>query len=247
MAYTNEALGKALEDLTRAYDNFIKNTKDQVVQSLGTEVVNEIKQEANAYVSAQIDEKIETKVSAAMAGEEAAFFEKVDTRILTSSNNLKKDVLKRFIGYYKNGYIQWPGMPSPLEDVNLHFEGYSWYETNYDGNFFRAKGRNANPFSSTRFTMEQIKNGTYAFEADEQGDAIRNIKGKVDSFYNSVYIDAWLDNDLFHPILGDNCYGSLGGQNGRGFTFDISRVVPTAEENRSRNLTFTIWALVKDE
>ena len=154
---------------------------------------------------------------------------------------------QRFIDYYKNGYVQWPGMPSPLEDTSLHFEGYSWYETNYDGNFFRAKGRNANPFSSTRFTMEQIKNGTYAFEADEQGDAIRNIKGKVESFYNSVYIDAWLDNDLFHPILGDNHYGDLGGQNGRGFTFDMSRVVPTAEENRSRNLTFTIWALVKDE
>ena len=258
MSYTNEALGKALEDLTRAYDNFIKNAKDQIVQSLGTEVVNEIKQGANAYVSAQIDEKIETKVSAAMTGEEAAFFEKVDTKISTASQKLntkisdvseerKKDVFERFVNYYKNGYIQWPGMPSPLEDASLHFEGYSWYETNYDGNFFRAKGRNANPFSSTRFTMEQIKNGTYAFEADEQGDAIRNIKGKVESFYNSVYIDAWLDNDLFHPILGDNCYGGLGGQNGRGFTFDISRVVPTAEENRSRNLTFTIWALGKDE
>ena len=247
MSYTNEALGKALEDLTRAYDNFIKNAKDQVVQSLGTEVINEIKQGANAYVSSQIDEKIETKVSTAMAEEEAVFLEKVDTKILTSSNNLKKDVSKRFADYYKNGYIQWPGMPSPLEDASLHFEGYSWYEVNYDGNFFRAKGRNANPFSSKRFTMEQIKNGDYIFQGDTQGDAIRNIKGKVESFYNSVYMDAWLDNDLFRPILGDNHYGDLGGQNGRGFTFDMSRVVPTAEENRPRNLTFTIWALVKDE
>ena len=255
MNITLQSLNKSLEDLTRVYNDF--SQEKQILETRMNEIKLELQNkvnEANNYITSQltaasqwIDEKIETKVSTAMAGEEAFFLEKVDTKILTSSNNLKKDVLKRFIDYFENGYIQWPGMPSPLEDTSLHFEGYSWYETNYDGNFFRAKGRNANPFSSKRFTMEQIKNGTYAFEADEQGDAIRNIKGKVESFYNSVYIDAWLDNDLFHPILGDNHYGDLGGQNGRGFTFDISRAVPTAEENRSRNLTFITWALVKDE
>lgn len=257
MAYTNEALGKALEDLTRAYDNFIKNTKDQVVQSLGTEVVNEIKQGANAYVSSQIDEKIETKVSAAMAGEEAAFFEKVDTKILTSSNNLKKDVLKRFIDYYENGYIQWPGMPSPLEDTSLHFEGYSWHEANYDGNFFRAKGRNAKAFSAKKLTKEQIKNGAYVFQDDEQGDAIRNILSKV--FDNSDAVMFWGDA---HANLGA-FQTKYTGENWKVFfspagkewlakkhlILDVSKAdgVTVAEENRPRGLTFIIWALVKDE
>lgn len=260
MSYTNEALGKALEDLTRAYDNFIKNAKDQVVQSLGTEVVNEIKQGANAYVSAQIDEKIETKVSAAMTGEEAVFFEKVDTKISTASQKLntkisdvseerKKDVFERFVNYYKNGYIQWTGMPSPLEDTSLHFEGYSWYEVNYDGNFFRAKGRNANPFSSTRLTMEQIKNGTYAFKADEQGDAIRNIYGETGFGY--VNANAAISNGVFKVLSPGYNHGII--TQGVSIasmslvSFQAALVVPTAEENRSRNLTFTIWALVKDE
>ena len=261
MAYTNETLGKALEDLTRAYDNFIKNAKDQVVQSLGSEVVNEIKQEANAYVSAQIDEKIESKISTAMAGEEAAFLEKVDTKISTASQKLntkisdvseerKKDVFERFVNYYKNGYIQWPGMPSPLEDTSLHFEGYSWYEVNYDGNFFRAKGRNAKVFSPKKLTIEQIKNSDYIFQDDEQGDAIREIWGhsKTDINFTTselrqnetgAFFRSYAFGLPYKGSSGDLTYGDL--------VFRASRVVPTAEENRSRNLTFTIWALVKDE
>lgn len=257
MAYTNEALGKALEDLTRAYDNFIKNTKDQVVQSLGTEVINEIKQGANAYVSAQIDEKIETKVSAAMTGEEAAFFKKVDTRILTSSNNLKKDVLKRFIDYFENGYIQWPGMPSPLEDTSLHFEGYSWYEVNYDGNFFRAKGRNAKAFSAKRLTKEQIKDGAYIFQDDEQGDAIRNILSKVFSGEDAVMFwgDVRANLGAFQTKNKEGkwkAHFSPAGEEWLAMKYlilDASKAdgVTVAEENRSRNLTFTFWVLVKNE
>lgn len=259
MAYTNETLGKALEDLTRAYDNFIKNAKDQVVQSLGSEVVNEIKQEANAYVSSQIDEKIETKVSTAMAGEEAVFLEKVDTKISKASQKLntkisevseerKKDVFEKFVNYFKNGYIQWPGMPSPLEDVSLHFEGYSWYEGNYDGNFFRAKGRNANPFSSTRFTMDQIKNGAYVFEADEQGDAIRNINGSIvpNASEAWLYTSGVLKTELKEGTHAKWVWGSEQIRM-HSLEFNLNGVVPVAEENRSRNLTFTIWALVKDE
>ena len=156
MAYTNETLGKALEDLTIAYNNFIKNAKNQVVQSLGAEVVDEIKQAANAFVSSQIDEKIETKIAQAMAGEEDVFLAKVDTKISKASVKGRNEVLKKFISLYKNGYVQRPGMPSPLEDASLHFEGYSWYEANYGGNFFRAKGRNAKAFSPKRLTKEQI-------------------------------------------------------------------------------------------
>lgn len=248
MAYTNETLGKALEDLTIAYNNFIKNAKDQVVQSLGTDVVNEIKKEANAYVSSQIDEKIETKISKAMAGEEDVFLAKVDTKILKASEKERNDVSKKFISLYKNGYIQWPGMPSPLEDTSLHFEGYSWYEVNYDGNFFRAKGRNAKAFSAKKFTKEQIKDGAYIFQDDEQGDAIRNIYGETGFGY--VNANAAISNGVFKVLNPGYTHGvvtqGISNSSMSLLSFQAALVVPTAEENRSRNLTFTIWVLVKD-
>lgn len=248
MAYTNETLGRALEDLTIAYNNFIKNAKDQVVQSLGTDVVNEIKKEANAYVSSQIDEKIETKISKAMAGEEDVFLAKVDTKILKASEKGRNDVSKKFISLYKNGYIQWPGMPSPLEDTSLHFEGYSWYEVNYGGNFFRAKGRNAKAFSAKRLTKEQIKDGAYIFQDDEQGDAIRNIYGETGFGY--VNANAAISNGVFKVLNPGYTHGvvtqGISNSSMSLLSFQAALVVPTAEENRSRNLTFTIWVLVKD-
>lgn len=248
MAYTNETLGKALEDLTIAYNNFIKNAKDQVVQSLGTDVVNEIKKEANAHVSSQIDEKIETKIAQAMAGEEDVFLAKVDTKILKASENGRNDVSKKFISLYKNGYIQWPGMPSPLEDSSLHFEGYSWYEVNYGGNFFRAKGRNAKAFSAKRLTKEQIKDGAYIFQDDEQGDAIRNIYGETGFGY--VNANAAISNGVFKVLNPGYTHGvvtqGISNSSMSLLSFQAALVVPTAEENRSRNLTFTIWVLVKD-
>ena len=246
MAYTNETLGKALEDLTIAYNNFIKNAKDQVVQSLGTDVVNEIKKEANAYVSSQIDEKIETKISKAMAGEEDVFLAKVDTKILKASEKERNDVSKKFISLYQNGYIQWPGMPSPLEDTSLHFEGYSWYEVNYDGNFFRAKGRNAKAFSAKRLTKEQIKDGAYVFQDDEQGDAIRRLFTRITavmSFYKNIH-----GQEYQPPWNMDFGWGGTGREKlwGVNIRRDVENPGETAEENRSRNLTFTIWVLVKD-
>lgn len=246
MAYTNETLGRALEDLTIAYNNFIKNAKDQVVQSLGTDVVNEIKKEANAYVSSQIDEKIETKISKAMAGEEDVFLAKVDTKILKASEKGRNDVSKKFISLYKNGYIQWPGMPSPLEDTSLHFEGYSWYEVNYGGNFFRAKGRNAKAFSAKRLTKEQIKDGAYIFQDDEQGDAIRRLFTKITavmSFYKDIQ-----GQEYQPPWNMDFGWGGTGRDKlwGVNIRRDVENPGETAEENRSRNLTFTIWVLVKD-
>ena len=246
MAYTNETLGRALEDLTIAYNNFIKNAKDQVVQSLGTDVVNEIKKEANAYVSSQIDEKIETKISKAMAGEEDVFLAKVDTKILKASEKGRNDVSKKFISLYKNGYIQWPGMPSPLEDTSLHFEGYSWYEVNYGGNFFRAKGRNAKAFSAKRLTKEQIKDGAYIFQDDEQGDAIRRLFTRITavmSFYKNIH-----GQEYQPPWNMDFGWGGTGREKlwGVNIRRDVENPGETAEENRSRNLTFTIWVLVKD-
>lgn len=167
----------------------------------------------------------------------------------TSITQLADAIDRRFIQIFQNGYIQWPGMPSPLEDTSLHFEGYSWYEVNYDGNFFRAKGRNAKTFSAKKLTTEQIKDGAYIFQDDEQEDAVRRMRGIAKGV-------------VYYKDLGENNGGvinesSFGGRIVAGnindvyitskITFDTLGVVPTAEENRARNLTFTIWLLVKDE
>lgn len=158
------------------------------------------------------------------------------------------DTRNMIINILKNGYIQWPGMPSPLEDTSLHFEGYSWYEVNYRGNFFRAKGENAKAFSSKKLTKEQIKNGNYIFQDDEQEDAIRNIKGRIGieaginpsgPFYEESPASA--------PVEAWNTVSTEYMSNATNFDLTKAGEVNVAEENRSRNLTFTIWALVKDE
>ena len=169
-----------------------------------------------------------------------------DMDMLADAKRYINDLL---IKIFQNGYIQWPGMPSPLEDTSLHFEGYSWYEVNYDGNFFRAKGRNAKAFSSKKLTIEQIRNGDYIFQDDEQGDSIRNIQGTV--FLNAastVFRASGVFSKNNNNTGTHADWGWVGEQKPFDkLIFDLEGVVPTAEENRSRNLTFTIWALVKDE
>lgn len=145
----------------------------------------------------------------------------------TSITQLADAIDRRFIKIFQNGYIQWPGMPTP--DTLFTFEGYRWAEVNYDGCFFRAKGKDANPFNG-----------------DEQGDAIRNIKGLVGieggvnpsgPFYiespSPKNVEAW-QTAAQEYTTESTC-------------FDASRIVPTAEENRTRNRTFIIWKLEKIE
>ena len=147
-----------------------------------------------------------------------------DTDMLADAKRYTNDLL---IKIFQNGYIQWPGMPTP--DTLFTFEGYRWAEVNYDGCFFRAKGKDANPFNG-----------------DEQGDAIRNIKGLVGieggvnpsgPFYiespSTKNVEAW-QTTVQEYTAESTC-------------FDASRIVPTAEENRTRNRTFIIWKLEKIE
>lgn len=176
-----------------------------------------------------------------------------DTDALSSA---KSYVDQKFIKHYQKGYLQMPGMPSPLEDTSMHYEGYSWHEANYDGNFFRAKGRNAKTFSSKKLTKKQIKNGNYVFRGDEQGDAVRNIEGSIGNGKGGEAVCYWNKTGITdgHGALRGGKYKDyLLSHSGdytiyfNGLTFDASRVVPTAEENRSRNLTFIYWVLVKNE
>lgn len=169
-----------------------------------------------------------------------------DASMLADAKRYINDLL---IKIFQNGYIQWPGMKSPLEDTALHFEGYSWFEVNYDGNFFRAKGRNAKAFSNKRLAKEQIKNGAYIFQDDEQGDAIRNIYGSVVMNAAKPFIAV---RGVFsrRPDSGTGTHAQWAWEGDQKkieeLVLNLEGFVPTAGENRSRNLTFTIWVLVKD-
>lgn len=301
MAYTNEALGKALEDLTAAYNNFITKAKEAAIAAIGDTVIAQVKQDAKEYIASELaaqKDKLEKAIETAKIAlhnsaieadttlKQAAETKKQElAALITAAENaietkltlanqqindkIQKTVQEQFeaaadttvkakintainetlIKIFQNGYIQWPGMPSPLEDTSLHFEGYSWYEVNYNGNFFRAKGRNAKAFSSKKLTIEQIRNGDYIFQDDEQGDSIRNIQGTV--FLNAastVFRASGVFSKNNNNTGTHADWGWVGEQKPFDkLIFDLEGVVPTAEENRSRNLTFTIWALVKDE
>ncbi len=161
-------------------------------------------------------------------------------------SSAKSYVDQKFIKHYQKGYLQMPGMPSPLEDTSMHYEGYSWHEVNYDGNFFRAKGRNAKAFSSKKLTKENIENGAYILRDDEQGDAIRDIPGgNRQACGYTAYADCFGAIEVIEVSAGNYYTNSKAGKNG--WQLNIKNVVPTAEENRSRNLTFIYWVLVKNE
>ncbi len=168
-------------------------------------------QAAKTYTDQQVQAEAQARVQS-------------DADMLADAKRYTNDLL---IKIFQNGYIQWPGMPMP--DTLFTFEGYRWAEVNYDGCFFRAKGKDANPFNG-----------------DEQGDAIRNIKGLVGieggvnpsgPFYiespSHKNVEAW--NTAAQEYTTEST------------CFDASRIVPTAEENRTRNRTFIIWKLEKIE
>ena len=147
-----------------------------------------------------------------------------DMDMLADAKRYTNDLL---IKIFQNGYIQWPGMPMP--DTLFTFEGYRWAEVNYDGCFFRAKGKDANPFNG-----------------DEQGDAIRNIKGLV-GIEGGVNPSGPFYTESPSPKNVEAWQTSAQEYTTESTCFDASRIVPTAEENRTRNRTFIIWKLEKIE
>ena len=145
-----------------------------------------------------------------------------DADTLSSAKKYTDELL---IAIFQNGYIQWPWMPKP--ETVFYFKGYRWAEVNYDGCFFRAKGKGANPFNG-----------------EEQGDAIRNITGTVAFDAGNRIISC---SGVFKTVErgGDRSWTADGYWEKQNMSFDASRVVPTADENRSRNKTFIIWQLKK--
>lgn len=296
MAYTNEALGKALEDLTAAYQHFLDKAKDAAMAALSGTVIAQIKQDAKEHIASELaaqkaalEKAIETaKIALRNSAIEAdtalkqaaeakkselaalitaaentlnekavktqAYLEKkineakqyIDTQLTAASNGidtrihtsvqahiaeeeakLLEKVNQKFIQFFTNVYIiQFPWMPRP--GSVFYFSGYRWAEVNYDGCFFRAKGKGANPF-----------------DGDEQGDAIRNIKGDIGNMigYEPGYGAPFYRHS---PVPGSTWCISVAYQGYFSrFGIDASLVVPTAEENRPRNRTFIIWKLEK--
>ena len=285
MAYTNEALGKALEDLTAAYQHFLDKAKDAAMAALSGTVIAQIKQDAKEHIASELAEQkgvlekaietakialhnsaIEADTALKQAAEakkselaalitaaentlnekrsavenalnekgsavlqeiktasekEQAHLEKIKETIITEYEKKSKSYTdSMLIKIFQNGYVQWPGMPTP--DTLFTFEGYRWSEVGYDGCFFRAKGKDANPF-----------------DGDEQGDAIRNISGYFEQF-------PLLTGGGCFTVAQTNLLASGGGGWASGtVSFNASNVVPTAEENRPRNRTFIIWQLKK--
>lgn len=280
MAYTNEALGKALEDLTAAYQHFLDKAKDAAMAALSGTVIAQIKQDAKEHIASELaaqkaalekaietakialhNSAIEADTTLKQAAEtkkselaalitaaentlnekrsqilqeiktasekEQAHLEKIKETIITEYEKKSKSYTdSMLIKIFQNGYVQWPGMPTP--DTLFTFEGYRWSEVGYDGCFFRAKGKDANPF-----------------DGDEQGDAIRNIKGDIGNMigYEPGYGAPFYRHS---PVPGSTWCISVAYQGYFSrFGIDTSLVVPTAEENRPRNKTFIIWQLKK--
>ena len=274
MAYTNEALGKALEDLTAAYQHFLDKAKDAAMAALSGTVIAQIKQDTKEHIASELaaqksalEKAIETAKIALrnsaieadttlkqaaeakkqelaaliMAAENAlnekrsqilqeiktasekeqAHLEKIKETIITEYEKKSKSYTdSMLIKIFQNGYVQWPGMPTP--DTLFTFEGYRWSEVGYDGCFFRAKGKDANPF-----------------DGDEQGDAIRNITG----YFEQLPL---LTGGGCFTVAQTNLLAAGGGGWASGtVSFNASSCVPTAEENRPRNRTFIIWKLEK--
>ncbi len=257
MAYTNEALGKALEDLTNAYNNFVSQGVAKAIDEMPANIIDGINQNAKNYIATNLQEekqRLDLSITNAIASinnyvnagkqklsqfadeEIQAMIGDILTRFEIKLNGLKDEVKESQIAYYKsNPWIQYPGIELPNGTV-IHFprpsevfdfDGYRWIKIPWDGAFFRTVGKNA-----------------LAFNAGVQGDAIREIHG----FVGSVLA-------IPHPS-GAFMYSSSQGyamqpnNNGYGFcenvSFLASRVVPTANENRPINYSTIHWLLVEE-
>lgn len=96
-----------------------------------------------------------------------------------------------------------------------------------DGKFMRGIGGNAAALGTV------------------QGDAIRNITGAI-SAYDGGAVPAGVDRGAFTPVAGGGLI-PIGSSGVRAYqTFDASRVVPTANENRPLNMAVVVIIKAKN-
>lgn len=119
-------------------------------------------------------------------------------------------------------YVQFRGQSEPS---SLFGGTWSNISSSFAGEFFRAEGGKAASFGST------------------QTDAIRNITGTINEGLINVAYNSGNSTDVFNVFQSGAKYGggSDGGKYKKSVTFDASRSVPTADENRPYNSTIRIW------
>jgi len=228
LAEQKTALNQAINDSTTKIDTELQQKVSETDEKVKNLIHTNI-EEAKRYIDSQL--------SASSEGLQNAIDIKVKDAMATTETKLLEKQNETIIKLLENGYVQWPGMPRP--DTLFNFPGYRWAEIDYNGCFFRAKGSNAN-----------------SFDGGEQGDAIRNIWGAMDTIFEDSHFAAAI-NGFYHADFGNGAlYASrsstwytllqkatLRSGYGSYLVFDASRYVPTAEENRPRNRTIIIWKL----
>lgn len=180
----------------------------------------------NRYTKQEADEKfVQKEVGKGLSSNDYTTEEK---QKLASINAQSGGVpaIELIIKILQNGYVQWPSMPTP-EQAGLIFPGYRWAEVDYNGAFFRAKGKNA-----------------LSFDAGEQGDATREIYGGLPDIYGDFKN---LKSGAFVSFIHKNTSYVVPSAQKTGCApyFSSAAVVPTAAENRPRNRTIVIWKLEK--
>lgn len=121
-------------------------------------------------------------------------------------------------------YVQYPNEKSPEE-----LFGGQWVKLfDNEAVFFRTEGVNAK-----------------SFNGGVQTDAIRNIKGSFGA--EGLSRDTGRTSSsgaLYHERRTHGAYGGTGYWGSAQIGFDASRTVPTANENRPKNMTYRIWKMV---
>lgn len=122
-------------------------------------------------------------------------------------------------------------------------DGWTPLDNKYNGRYFKVAGdyticdkdgenNNGSCVGSSVATVTNNKAGVFS------GDAIRNITGEFSAYEMGRYGDADLVNGAFEIAPRDGVNGASDHDGcAPKFTFDASRVVPTADENRPRSVS----------
>ncbi|QPI18077.1 tail fiber protein [Pectobacterium phage POP15] len=136
--------------------------------------------------------------------------------------------------------IPWPGGTVPNGWLECNGQVFN---TGQNPKLYSVLGRNVVPDYRGLF-LRGWAHGSNAFDPDAgralgsvQGDAIRNIQGRFAADHGETWIIGRFNEGPFYDsgVAGNGDTGSKGGET-RQIRFDASRVVPTAPENRPKNV-----------
>lgn len=207
-----------------------------------SDVLKAIKKITEGYTDSKVSEEASTRSS----GDDSTLSSAksyADLKVADEASSRAKADTDIFVKTWSNTvWIQAPAyeeggityvFPAPDEvfSASLH-EGWRWKKVPYKDIVFRAEGWNAQVYGIPT----------------PQGDAIRNIEGRANTYMINHTPRAGSGAINTNPKEIFNCGGTetLYGQlSNYGLYFNASRVVPTANENRMINNTARYWRLVK--